>query len=57
MENELEEKKESKKSLDSAEDVAGRKEEGTRTKTLEKLTGNPSEKKREDPSEKGSKWL
>ena len=41
MENELEMQKEHKQSIDSADQVAGRKEKGTATGLLDKLTGDP----------------
>ena len=41
MENELEMKKDSKQTLNKAEDVAGRENKGTGTKILEKITGDP----------------
>lgn len=47
MENELEMQKERKGSLDSADQVAGRKEKGTMTGLMEKLTGDP---KKGDPN-------
>ena len=46
MENDLDIKKVkmNKQSMDSAGDVAGRKENGSMTKVLEKVTGDPSKK-------------
>jgi hypothetical protein len=59
MENQLEINKANKPTLDSSEDVAGRKEKGTGTKILEKVTGKAENKgKDEDGEGKGSgKWL
>lgn len=44
MENDLEINKANKPTLDSSEDVAGRKEKGTGTKIIEKLTGRAGDK-------------
>lgn len=41
MENQLEMQKEHKQQVDSADEVAGRKEKGTMTGLLDKLTGDP----------------
>ena len=44
MENQLEIEKENKPSSDKAEDVAGRKEKGSVTGLLQKMTGDPGKK-------------
>lgn len=44
MENELEMRKENKQEVNSADEVAGRKEKGTMTGLLEKVTGDPGSK-------------
>ncbi|KAK5163644.1 uncharacterized protein LTR77_010593 [Saxophila tyrrhenica] len=56
MENELELDKANKGSLNSSDDVAGRKDKGTGTKVLEKMTGRAHEKEGEkgEAQEKGS---
>jgi hypothetical protein len=56
MENELELDKANKPTLDSSEDVAGRKEKGTGTKILEKLTGDAKEKGGDSGAASG-KWV
>lgn len=59
MENALEINKANKPTLDSSEDVAGRKEKGTGTKVLEKLTGKADEKGEAAKGSEGGtgKWL
>ena len=44
MENELEMRKENKQKLNSADEVAGRKEKGSMTGLLQKVTGDPASK-------------